>query len=391
MEKFIFGNFNDLSETMKFYHILIVLVIMSCKREKTNFSVEGEVKDSKNVYIYLYQRSLSGTMPVDSAIINEKGKFKLKGFSPQPNFYILFINKAQYINLLIHPGDKINVLTHAGNFNRNYFIEGSKDSRMILKLVTQQAKTLDRITELSIEYEENLNNPALPAIKARLDSAYEKIVYEHKKFSTDFILENRGSLVSLMALYQQLGRNEPVFDYKKDFRYFEIVDSALFAKFPDVEAVVDLNRKVTQIRESLKVEIGQPAPDLKLPDVSGKPVVLSSLKGKVVLLSFWALWSNESLEDTKYLHDIYRKFQPKGFEIYQISLDKTKSSWIHAIDSLKPAWIQVSDLAYWNSQVVLTYRIEKLPANFLIDREGIIIGKNLNHDELEEKLNLIFP
>lgn len=376
---------------MKFYYILIVLTLISCKREKTNFSVEGEVKDAKNVYIYLSQRSLSGTFPVDSAIIDAKGKFKLKGFTLQPNFYILFINKAQYINLLIHPGDKINVQTRADNFNRGYFVEGSKDSRMILKLVTQQAKTLDRITELSVEYEDNLNNPELPAIKARLDSAYERIVSEHKKFSIDFIRENSGSLVSLMALYQQLGRKEPVFDYKKDFRYFEMVDSALFVKFPNVEAVVDLNRKVTEIRESLKVEIGQPAPDLKLPDVSGKPVVLSSLKGKVVLLSFWASWSNASMEETKYLHDIYRKFQPKGFEIYQISLDRTKSSWMQAIDSLKPSWIQVSDLAYWDSQAVLAYRIEKLPANFLIDRKGIIIGKNLNHDEIEEKLNLIFP
>jgi len=375
---------------MKFYHILLILILISCKREKTNFSVEGEVRDVKNIYIYLYQRSLSGTFPVDSAIIDGKGKFKLKGFTGQPNFYILFINKAQYINLLIHPGDKIKVLTKADNFNRDYFIEGSKDSRLILKLVTQQAMTLDRITELSIEYEDNLNNPDFPSIKARIDSTYEKIVSQHKKFSIDFIRENKGSLVSLMALYQQLGRKEPVFDAKKDFRYFELVDSALFVKYPNSEAVIDLNRKVTEIRESLKVEAGKPAPALTLPDINGKPVSLSSLRGKIVLLSFWAFWSDASLQETKYLQDIYRKFQSKGFEIYQVSLDKTRDSWFQAIDSLKPAWIQVSDLAYWDSQAVKAYRIEQLPANFLIDRKGIIIGKNLMHEELEEKLNSIF-
>ncbi len=375
---------------MKLYYILIFVFLISCKRENTNFSVEGEVKDARNIYIYLYQRSLSGTLAVDSAILDDKGKFKLKGFTSQPNFYILFINKSQYINLLIHPGDKINVLTRSNNFNSDYYVEGSKDSRLILKLITQQAKTLDRITELSIEYEDNLNNPALPLIKARLDSAYEKIVSEHKKFSVDFIRENRSSLVSLMALYQQLGRKEAVFDYKKDFRYFEMVDSALFMKYPNVEAVIDLNRKVTGIRESLRIEPGQPAPDLLLPDIKGKPVKLSSLKGKVVLLSFWALWSDASLQEANYLHEIYRKFQPKGFEIYQVSLDRTKASWLQAVDSLKPAWIQVSDLGYWDSKAVMEYRIDQLPANFLIDRKGIIIGKNLTQDELEEKLNSIF-
>jgi peroxiredoxin len=375
---------------MKFYHIFLILILVSCNREKSNFIVEGEVKDTKNIYIYLYKRSLSGTLPVDSAIIDNNGKFKLKGFTLQPNFYILFINKTQYINLLINPGDKIKVLTGVDNFNRDYFIEGSKDSRLILKLVTQQARTLDRITELSIEYEDNLNNPEFPAIKARIDSIYEKIVNEHKKFSIEFIRENTGSLVSLMALYQQLGRKEPVFDSKKDFRYFEMVDSALFVKYPNSEAVIDLNRKVTEIRESLKVEVGKPAPALSLSDINGKPVSLSSLRGKVVLLSFWALWSDASLQETKYLHDIYKKFEPKGFEIYQVSLDRTRNSWLQAIDSLKPSWIQVSDLAYWDSQAVKAYRIERLPANFLIDRKGIIIGKNLMHEELEEKLNLIF-
>ena len=99
-------------------------------------------------------------------------------------------------------------------------MEGSKDSRLILKLVSKQAQTLDRITELSNEYENSLDRPDLPQIKARLDSLYDIIFREHKQFSIDFIRENKESLVSLMALYQQVGRQSPVFDYEKDFEIF---------------------------------------------------------------------------------------------------------------------------------------------------------------------------
>jgi len=372
---------------MRVYQILIFLLILSsCSGRKYNFSVEGTASGLENSMIYLYHRSLSGTMPVDSATISDKGTFTLKGFTVQPDFYILFVRKDQYINLIIHPRDKIHVATTAENFNRDYFIEGSKDSRSILKLVTRQNQTLDRIAELSIEYENSINRTDLPKIKARLDSIYDIVVGEHKKFSIGFIHEHNESLVSLMALYQQLGLKSPVFDYKKDFRYFEQVDSALCIHYPASEAVKDLNIKVTQIREMLKVEIGTYAPRLTLPDINGKPVALSGLKGKPVLVNFWASWSEASIEENKALSKIYEKFHAKGFEVLQISLDRSRESWLQAVQQEQSGWIHVSDLAYWDSPVVRLYRIESLPSNYLVDSKGIIIARDISAGELEQKL-----
>ena len=371
--------------------LILLLIVSSCSGKKDNFKVEGTVDGLKDNPIYLYQRSLSGTLPVDSAVISNKGTFVLQGFTNQPNFYILFVNKDQYINLLIHPRDKFSVSATAENFNRNYFIEGSKDSRLILNLVTKQAQTLDRITELSIEYENSLDRPGLPQSKARLDSLYDIIFHEHKQYSIDFIRENKGSLVSLMALYQQLGKKSPVFDYKKDFEYFEMVDSALCIRYPSSESVKDLNNKVTQIREMLKVEIGSIAPPLVLPDINGKPVALSGLKGKFVLISFWASWSEASIAENKTLLKIYEKYQSKGFEVYQVSLDRSRESWLQAIQNEESGWIHVSDLSYWDSPVVKLYKIESLPANYLIDPNGIIIARNIMDRELELKLTEIQP
>jgi thiol-disulfide isomerase/thioredoxin len=375
---------------MKIQQLLVfVLFLSACSKEKINFKIEGKINGLNNSTIYLYQQSLSGTVPVDSARISEKGKFVLEGFTDVPNFYILFVHKDQYINLLIQPDDKFGIVINAKNFNLDYFIEGSKDSRLILKLISRQAQTLDRITEISNEYERSLNKPDFPAAKMHLDSIYDIVFKEHKQFSIDFILANPGSLVSLMTLYQQLGKQTPVFDYKKDFRYFEHVDSALCSQYPGSEAVKDLNKKVTEIREMLKVEIGSPAPSVTLTDTTGKQLTLASLKGKIVLVNFWASWSAASLEENKYLALLYKKFHSKGFEVYQVSLDKTRESWLNAIRNEKIIGIQVSDLAYWDSPVARLFRIENLPANILLDRNGIIIAKNSMNRELEQKLTEI--
>lgn len=375
---------------MKIHHFLIfILLLASCSGEKNNFKIEGKINGLENTTIYLYQRSLSGTLPVDSARISEKGKFSLEGFTEVPDFYILFVHKDQYINLLIHPDDKLGIEIDNNNFSRTYFIEGSPDSRLISKLVTRQSQTLDRINEISNEYENKLEKPDFPLIKNRLDSIYEIIVREHKQFSLDLIRQNPGSLVSLMVLYQQLGRQTPVFDYKKDFRYFEQVDSALCILYPSSEAVKDLNKKVTEIRELLKVEIGSPAPMVSLSDTSGNPVPLASLRGKIVLVNFWASWSPASVEENRSLASLYKKFQYKGFEIYQVSLDKTRKSWTQTIQKEKLQGIQVSDLAYWDSPIVKTFHIDNLPANLLIDRKGIIISRNNTSESLEQKLSEI--
>jgi thiol-disulfide isomerase/thioredoxin len=375
---------------MRLHPLLFLLVLLSsCSDKKENFKIEGNVEGAKDVAIYLFQRSLSGTFPVDSAVISGKGTFKLRGFTDQPNFYILFIQKDQYINLLIHPGDKIHILTKAVNFNRDYFVEGSKDSRLILKLVSKQAGTLDRITELSNEYENSLDRHDLPQIKARLDSMYNIVFFEHKQFSIDFVRENKTSLVSLMALYQQVGRQSPVFDYEEDFELFAQVDSALFPRYPESEAVKDLNKKVNQIREMRKVAPGSPAPPLDLPDSNGKPFRLSELRGRVVLVNFWASWSDASMAANKSLSEIYDTFHPKGFEVVQVSLDRTRESWLMAIKNDRPDWIHVSDLAYWDSPVVRQYRIESLPANCLVDAGGIIVARNCMGQELRQKLTEI--
>jgi len=127
-------------------------------------------------------------------------------------------------------------------------------------------------------------------------------------------------------------------------------------------------------------------PEIKEKDVKGNEIALSSLRGKIVLLSFHASWNDASRLENAYLKSIYPKYKPKGFEIYQVALEQSKVLWENELLQQEIPWISISDLRYTDSYPAKVYNITKLPANFLISREGEIIGKNLFGSMLEDKL-----
>lgn len=135
-----------------------------------------------------------------------------------------------------------------------------------------------------------------------------------------------------------------------------------------------------------QIRQGYDAPDIALPAVNGDTIRLSSLKGKVVLLDFWASWCGPCRVANKGLTKLYQKFKAKGFEIFGVSIDAAKSNWLKAIRQDKIHWLQVNDPGDWNAKIVARWGLYGIPTSYLIDKDGKLIAMDLEGKELEKAL-----
>jgi peroxiredoxin len=259
----------------------------------------------------------------------------------------------------------------------------------MLDVCLQKRESLDRVLQ------QFQNNPNIVNINKTLSMNFLHFIDEQREFTQAFIEKWPSSFASLYALYQQVGQNTFILYKEEDFKYYAKVDSILFKTYKEVPHVKALHANVEQMREQQRVvklkqmisAFGAKAPEIALPSRLGDTIRLSSTRGKLVLLDFWASWCKPCREENPNLVALYKRFKSKGFEIYQVSLDKTKDAWLKAIkDDGLNKWIQVSDLKFWQSPVVNLYNFDQIPASFLIDKNGILISKNLRGEDLERKL-----
>ena len=152
----------------------------------------------------------------------------------------------------------------------------------------------------------------------------------------------------------------------------------------NTETIKDLKVRVEKMK---KVAIGQKAPDFTLNDPEGNPVSLYSKVGaKLLLVDFWAAWCGPCRQENPNVVKVYKEFNKKGFDVFGVSLDRTKDAWVKAIADDKLTWTHVSDLQYWNSEAAQLYAVSAIPANFLLDENGVIIGRNLREEALYNKV-----
>jgi len=378
--------------------LILALIVISCESEPEFFTISGEVNNANGEKLYLIELQTNNIVILDSIILNDEGIFSFKGQTDIPKFYALRITPNNYLTLIVNPFEQILIKTDGENLANNPIIEGSPESWEIMLLRSKLDKSVKKLDSLGMYYRSLIGTVEINKVRDSLNLLSQEIIAEHTEFTKKFIRNNSNSLASLMALYQQIAPRLYVLNPKDDLEYFTLVDSSLMLRCPESEAVKALHIQMEEIKRQMKAEneldnivgIGIMAPDIILPDPQGDTITLSSLRGKYVLLDFWASWCRPCRIENPHLVKNYKKYNEKGFEIFQVSLDKEQKSWTSAIESDRLAWIHVSDLQYWNSAAAKLYQVQAIPANFLLDKNGKIIAKNLRGDALEAKLSEIF-
>src|SRR6185436_13640418 len=164
--------------------------------------------------------------------------------------------------------------------------------------------------------------------------------------------------------------------------YVTVADKATKA-WPNSNHVKDFAGMVTK---SKAISIGSVAPEIALPNPEGQIVKLSSLRGKYVLIDFWAKWCGPCRRENPNVVRAYHKFKSKGFEIYSVSLDRSKADWVQAIKEDGLEWTHVSDLKYFDCAAAKEYNVNAIPFSILLDKDGKILAKNLRGPALDQKL-----
>ncbi|HQS34333.1 MAG TPA: TlpA disulfide reductase family protein [Sediminibacterium sp.] len=353
-------------KTNLFFLLLLSFFSVSAQ---TGFQITGNIRNTKpNMLVFLMNGTDGKTIATDTV---RDGKFVLKGNITEPDIFQLgFVGYKEALDIFLY-NDQVNITADFNNIS---------------------AAT---ITGSAVETDYQQFKSSFNPIRERLNYLVQQINPEKNRFKRD----------SLIVLYEQAKGTvlQEATKFAKEKTSSPVSSFVLFAISPLLNGTTDLENRYNALEPSAKKgsfarmieqtiaeaninKIGTEALDFSQKDTLGKLVSLKSFRGKYVLIDFWASWCGPCRAENPNLVNAFNKYSNKNFTVLGVSLDDNKASWMNAIRKDKLTWTQVSDLQSWNNKVAQLYKIQSIPANYLLDPSGKIIAKDLRGSELQVKL-----
>ncbi|MDQ3290331.1 MAG: AhpC/TSA family protein, partial [Bacteroidota bacterium] len=338
------------------------------------YKIYGKLNNQSSGKVYLSELGEKQFVTRDTATVLNDGTFTFEGKVNEPTVYRISLTD-QNMFLLMLDNKEIQVEADAKDMNKTYAVKGSEEAELFKELTGRLEKMQAAGMQLQKRFEKASETANQDSVKV-IQETYQSMQQRNVKAIKEFIKQHDKTAVAAFATLNLINP-------ETDMGFADSMATVFNKNRPESQ----YTKALVKVLEPLKtLAVGKPAPDITLPTPDGKPLSLSSLKGKYVLVDFWASWCGPCRQENPNVVRMYNKYKDKGFEIFGVSLDNSREKWLGAIQKDQLSWPHVSDLKGWESAAAQLYNIQAIPQTLLLDKEGKIIARNLRGPELEAKV-----